>query len=58
MVYLVTVLVVTSEALKEAGCDLKEAGLLTKFTTAIYDHAMRDVFAGPVRVMEWIKRAP
>jgi DNA-directed RNA polymerase len=45
------------EALKEAGCDLKEAGLLTKFTTAIYDHAMRDVFAGPVRVMEWIQES-
>lgn len=45
------------EALKEAGCDLSEPGLLTTFTEAIYSKAMPDVFAGPVRVMNWIQEA-
>lgn len=45
------------EALKEAGCDLSEAGLLTTFTEAIYSKAMPEVFAGPVRVMNWIQEA-
>ena len=42
-------------ALLEAGCDLKEEGLLTKFTSAIYGNAMSDVFEGPVDVMNWIQ---
>jgi DNA-directed RNA polymerase len=45
------------EALKEAGCDLSEAGLLTTFTEAIYSKAMPEVFAGPVRVMNWIQES-
>lgn len=45
------------EALKEAGCDLSEAGLLTTFTEAIYSKAMPEVFAGPVKVMTWIQES-
>jgi DNA-directed RNA polymerase len=45
------------EALKEAGCDLSEPGVLTTFTEAIYAKAMPEVFAGPVRVMNWIQEA-
>jgi DNA-directed RNA polymerase len=45
------------EALKEAGCDLSEPGLLSAFTEAIYNKAMGEVFAGPVRVMNWIQES-
>jgi DNA-directed RNA polymerase len=45
------------EALKEAGCDLSEPGVLSKITEAIYIKAMGEVFAGPVRVMNWIQES-
>jgi DNA-directed RNA polymerase len=45
------------EALKEAGHDLSEPGVLTEITEAIYGKAMNEVFRGPVRVMEWIQES-
>ncbi|MCP9877331.1 DNA-directed RNA polymerase [Cyanobium sp. A2C-AMD] len=45
------------DALKEAGCDLSEPGVLSKITEAIYIKAMAEVFAGPVRVMNWIQES-
>jgi DNA-directed RNA polymerase len=45
------------EQLMSDGRDLTEEGLLTTITNAIYDKAMREVFQGPITVMNWIKRA-
>lgn len=43
--------------LREDGRDLTEEGLLTRITSAIYDQAMPQVFAGPVAVMKWIQKS-
>lgn len=45
------------EQLMEDGRDLKEEGLLSTITSAIYDKGMREVFLGPIGVMQWIKKA-
>jgi len=45
------------DALLEAGRDLKEPGLLTTITKAVYDKAIPAVFQGPISVMQWIKKS-
>jgi DNA-directed RNA polymerase len=45
------------EQLMEDGRDLKEEGLLSTITSAVYDKGMREVFLGPIGVMQWIKKA-
>jgi DNA-directed RNA polymerase len=45
------------EQLMNDGRDLSEEGLLTTITNAIYDKAMKEVFQGPITVMNWIKKA-
>ena len=45
------------DALLEAGRDLKEPGLLTTITKAVYDKAIPAVFHGPISVMQWIKKS-
>jgi DNA-directed RNA polymerase len=45
------------EQLQADGRDLKEEGLLTTITDAIYSKGMGEVFQGPIGVMHWIKKA-
>jgi DNA-directed RNA polymerase len=42
-------------ALHEKGFDLSIKGRLPQIVTAIYEKAVPEVFAGPVRVMEWLQ---
>ena len=44
------------EQLQADGRDLKEEGLLTTITDAIYSQGMGEVFQGPIGVMHWIKK--
>lgn len=44
-------------ALKETDIDLSIPQRLTNIVRAIYDHAIPEVFAGPVEVMHWLKSA-
>jgi DNA-directed RNA polymerase len=45
------------DALLEQGRDLKEPGLLTLITKAVYENAVPTVFSGPISVMNWIKKS-
>lgn len=43
--------------LMEDGCDLSVAGRLRDITTAIFELAVPEVFAGPVEVMKWLQKS-